>query len=898
MAFNNNRSWRLRFIDIDNSYVVNESDDEIIGYFVCRAPKGNQRPTYFPKDNSGAIDALVGVGSANWPDILEAQAFNKEYPCYISAPAGSSKIYKSHLGGFYLTINGIYKFYNVESKSDLENTTGNAFKVKVIPGEEEKFDSSFASKKSEIVIAGPTLTDYTPTESEVGYGFVSTKKDDTWYISIKKPAKLNVTAIDYDEMRKGLVSAAGTDTTYWGDEDGLWSFSGNTAKYTDFGHVYSAEEKAEAGFNPLKDWIGDEAFEAVGDDMGKLISLLVNGYVAASDDENVSIAFGLQGLFFYQVDIHDDVIAYFMQKSPTETQTLIDITSIGYDKYYYERLLNYAPYKIDENKHLTVNTDGLTLSDLEQAELKEAIEGNEYLGFYDPEKPEAGIKYIGKRNDDDEDDVYYEISGDLNTKYLAFQDTLAGSKVASIYHKFYKPVEGDDVRHIFTEEEDIEIWGTIDGPLNYEAGLTAGTSVPVSPTFNQITLSCSEEVYTGQTTSGGTFTGSLDENGKNSYGNSNYFLDVLSDDDFSFLEVRILRKLGDKADDLDENGFWNKKRVIDPYDIDKDGTSPTETKFYVEGDRYCTLVMQQNLVLGKLGGDWNDNYKQIIADGLEEATLGEYDDAFLFVEPTGQECFKPALAKIARAQQNAAVISPKLLTPNSKGIVTNTIASKVVVTDRTSEGCNCLYAGEFEVKDDVTKKKYWRKPVGSVAKMFARIYDKRYGGAAPAWINENGLGGQLDDFTAIRSRYQLDEDAEKTLDEKGINPIVMTAQEGVMIVSQKTNRDPNFKSDWSYIGHALSFLLVRRNIRDEVMRPQVMKPINSYYMQKRTEQVNGILSKRLSGDNPVWTDATVDIEGVNNEYTKANRDFVIEVAITCTPFSETVTLRLVHNLAA
>lgn len=898
MAFNNNRSWRLRFIDIDNSYVVNESDDEIIGYFTVRAPKGNQRPTYFPKENSGAIDALIGVGSANWPDILEAQAFNAEYPCYISAPPGSSKIYQSHLGGFYLTDNGIYKFYNVESKNDLENGTGNAFKVKVVPGEEEEFDSYYETRRTEVVVAGPGLTDYTPTESDVGYGFISTKNDTEWYISFKKPAKLNVTAIDYDTMRIGLVSATGTDTTYWGDEDGLWSFSGNTAKYENFGREYSAEEKADPDWNPLKDWIGDEAYDAVKDDMSLLVSLLYNGAVKIDDDTAVSIAFGIQGLFFYQVDIQDNVIAYWMQKSCTEAQTLIDISAIGYDKYYYEKLLNYAPYSIDDDQHITINTDGLNLSDLEQAQLKEDIEDNEYLGFYNPAKPEKGIIYIGKRNDDDEDNVYYEITGDLNTKYLAFQNALVGNKISSIYHKFYKPTEGDDVAHIYTEEEDIEIWGTIDGPLNYEAGITSGTSVPTNPNFNNITISCSEEVYTGETTSGGTFTGSLDEQGTNTYGNPNYFLDVISDDDFSFLEVRILRKFGDNSDDLDDQGFWTKKRVIDPYDIDKDGTSPTEVKFYVEGDRYATLVEQQNLVLGKLGGDWNDNYKQIIADSLEEATLGEYDDAFLFVEPTGQTAFKPALAKIAKVQTNAAVISPYLMEPNDKGIITDVIASKAIVTDRTNEGCNCLYAGEFEVKDDVTKKKYWRKPVGSIAKMFARIYDFRYGGTAPAWLNENGLGGQLTDVSAIRSRYQFSEDAEKILDEKGINPIVMTSQEGVMMVSQKTNRDPNLKSDWSYIGHALSFLLVRRNIRDDVMRAQVMKPINTYYMNLRTDQVNAILGKRLSGENPVWTAATCDITGVNNEYTKANRDFVIEVAITCTPFSETVTLRLVHNLAA
>jgi hypothetical protein len=136
------------------------------------------------------------------------------------------------------------------------------------------------------------------------------------------------------------------------------------------------------------------------------------------------------------------------------------------------------------------------------------------------------------------------------------------------------------------------------------------------------------------------------------------------------------------------------------------------------------------------------------------------------------------------------------------------------------------------------------------------------------------------------------------LDKKGINPIVLAGDDGVMIVSQKTTRDPNLLSDWSWLGHALSFLRVRREIRDQVMRPQIMKPINKYYFGIRQEQVDNILAKRLSGKNPIWTAASCDIAGVNNAYTKANRDFVIEVQITVTPFSETVTLRMVHNLQA
>ena len=897
MAFNNKRSWRLRYVDIDKSFVVNETEDEVIGYFAIRAPKGNQRPVYFAKNNSDAIDALVGVPSANWPDIYEVKAFNEEYPCYVSAPAGSSPAYPSYFGGFYLTKSGIQKFYKVATKEELEKGTGNAFNVKVVPGKENKFKADFEDKLTKIKVFGPTVPAYTPAEGELGYGFfeMETTTDGSYGISFTKNKKLDVESIDYDTMRNGLVSSAGTDVTYWGDEDGLWAFKGNTATLTDFGREYSAEDKAKEDFNPLADWIGAENFDAVKDSAEDLAALLLNGGVNV-DGEEYSIAFGIQSTFTFAVSIEDEVLAYWFQQSPTEEKTQVEISSIGYDKYYYEKLLNYAPYDVDEYKksgHLVV--DKTNISGDHAEELATVLEANEYLGFYNPSRPTAGVKFIGKYTEDEETgEVYYAVTSDLNTRFVSFQDALDGQIVDSVYHVFYRPDAGDNVVHVLTEEEEIELWGEIDGPVNYQNDLSAMKAVPVNPDFNNITIEVKETVN-NKTVSGGTFVGSLDPNGTNTYGNKNYYPELIADDD-TFVCVRVLRKFGDDSTDLDSHGFWQHSRIIDPYDLDKDGATPNIKKFYIEGDRYTTLVMQSNLAMRKMGGIWNDNYKQIIIDGLTEAQLGEYDDAWIFVECTGQECFKPYIAKIASIQENAATISPKILEPNEKGIVTDAIANKVVVTDRVNESANALFAGEFEVYDEVTKTKFWRQPIGSVAKMIARILDKRYGGAAPMWINEGDIGGQLTDVDAKRSRYQIAEDAEKTLDKKGINPIVMAGDEGVMIVSQKTTRDPNMLSDWSWLSSALSFLRVRREIRDKVMRQQVGKPINGYYMSKRQGQVDAILAKRLQGDSPVWESATCDIAGVNNAYTKANRDFVIEVQITVTPTSETVTLRLVHNM--
>jgi hypothetical protein len=80
------------------------------------------------------------------------------------------------------------------------------------------------------------------------------------------------------------------------------------------------------------------------------------------------------------------------------------------------------------------------------------------------------------------------------------------------------------------------------------------------------------------------------------------------------------------------------------------------------------------------------------------------------------------------------------------------------------------------------------------------------------------------------------------------------------------------------------------------MIPQILKPINEYWMGIRQMQVDGILAKRTSGTSPIWATAICDIAGQNTPYTKAQRNFVIRVTVKVNVFSETVTL-ILENVA-
>ena len=88
----------------------------------------------------------------------------------------------------------------------------------------------------------------------------------------------------------------------------------------------------------------------------------------------------------------------------------------------------------------------------------------------------------------------------------------------------------------------------------------------------------------------------------------------------------------------------------------------------------------------------------------------------------------------------------------------------------------------------------------------------------------------------------------------------------------------------------MSFDVCKREIRDNVMKPQLVKKINPFYINKRQGQVNRILAKRTSGDNPIWSYANSDVDKANTEYTKAQKIFMIPVEVRVFPFSEKVRL--------
>ena len=207
------------------------------------------------------------------------------------------------------------------------------------------------------------------------------------------------------------------------------------------------------------------------------------------------------------------------------------------------------------------------------------------------------------------------------------------------------------------------------------------------------------------------------------------------------------------------------------------------------------------------------------------------------------------------------------------------------------------YCNEFWMTEAYNSTSYWNIPIGSIAGMLSRIMDFRLGGAAPMFTNEGNpaVGGQLNK-SVIRQKYNFDATSLDTLDAAGVNPLILDTFYGLMITSQKTAQSALNLTDWSYLGHQMSFDLFEAEVRQNVMLPQIGKLIDPFHMQMRKSQVQTLLNKRLAGPTTIWTDAKVFVQEVNTPDTMAQNNFMIKVRVKVTPFSEIVTL-LFENVA-
>ncbi len=958
-------SWRLLFVDIDSSFSVSTESSTIKGYMVVRAPKGEKSPYYFEKGNMEAIYAMVGVPTANWPDLYEAEAFNQEYGLYISAPAGSSKKYPSYFGGSYVTSKGLIPFYNITGKDVVDYTQmvqvgfetaqgyKSASKVNVIVNTQGVGGSSGYSIGSKIdgtkdnialYITGIPASMWANVQemginywgddesgfNEGVYYYSVNKVDHKLYVEnsddeavtdyycgvwlkaadgtysviiggnswILNSSSMNSQSAVLASLKELGIAATSTNTSddsdaplltltnLLGNVENLVANGGTKApkwdlivQYLEQGNSLTVDASSVEGETTAATQIDTDKFL----DVEFIVTDVAGNKTAYTTTSSyTSPANRYEGLTWL-LNIKSCCYGYIVQKSACETTTNVQISSIGYDKWVYDEAvpLIFGPKMKDVSRTVLDsinfnNDDNLFF----YVEISYANDGTPIM----PEKKALTKKlklYTYNSEAEDTLTTLAKTCSDIGDAYETQSILIYGDYiVANVASGLATAVSGTNTTDLQVDHEIMYVVSA----SNFQFEVEDDDNYPLKKdiNYNTMTFKVTEEVYPGEQMNGGEFTGSFNEKGKDSYGANIYWPNVLNDDDMTFVEIHP-----DKVfdEDCDDHGIYTGTRIVDDkltYDL-TNTLVPTTYNLELKGQRYCTYAVNQNISDGTTGGSWRDEFQMIVKQGWTEAFDSQYDDVYIFMDPTGQEFVHTQQASLVMTHKLAIAISPKIVT---QAEFTN--PNKMTVTGRSKQCAQ--FAGEFQYYDSYTGKSFWMMPIGDVGLMCARIYDFKMGGWPPAWYNYNDMGGQLP-RAILKARWNFSDSATKIMDTKGINPIVYNADDGLMVVSSKTTQDPNNLTDWSYLEHVMAFLLCKRDIRDNVMRQQIKKPIDDYWMGVRQTQVDAILAKRTTGSNKIWTAATCDVAGVNTDITKAARKFVIYVKVKVTPFSEYVELQ-------
>ena len=954
-------SWRLLFVDIDSSFSVSTESSTIKGYMVVRAPKGETSPYYFEKGNMTAIYAMIGVPTANWPDLYEAEAFNQEYGLYISAPAGSSKKYPSYFGGAYITSKGLIDFYNVTGKDVIDYTQMVQVGFEDAQGYEKTTVNVIVNPKGvggsggyalngkidgtkdniALYITGIEAKQWASIQ-EIGINYwgdeTSGFNEGTYYYSVNKvDHKLYIENAEGEAVTDyycgvWVKAADGTYSVIIGGNSwilaegsslttqsavlaelenlGIKATSTNTYENTDaplltLTDLFTNIENLCANVTTYK-WSevvaylesgnkltvtnteADGTETAVADfDESKFFNVefvvtdSLGNKTAYTTAESYTSPFNRYQGLTWLLNVKPFTYGYIVQKSAAEVTTKVSISSIGYDKWLYDVAVPviFGPKLKDVSRDLLNSID---FNNDDNLFLYCEVSYDSSTPIMPEEKAVSKKLKLYQYNSDAEDSLttLAKTCTDVGEAYETQSLLIYGDYIVSMNDGKAVGITPTNTTSLQIDHEILYVVSA----SNFQIEKEDDDNYPLKKdiNFNTMTFKVMEEVYPGEMMNGGEFTGSFNENGKDSYGANIYWPNVLNDDDMSFIEIHPDKTFDE---DLDSHGIYTGTRIVDDkltYDLTHT-LVPTTFDLKLKGQRYVTHAVEQNIKDGTTGGSWRDEFQMVVKQGWTEAFDSQYDDVYIFMDPTGEEFVHTQHASLVMTHKLAIAISPKNIT---KAEFTN--PSKITVTGRSRQ--TAQFAGEFQYYDAYTGKSFWMKPIGDVGLMCARIYEFKMGGWPPAWYNYNNMGGQLP-RAVLKARWNFSDTATKIMDEKGINPIVYNSDDGLMVTSSKTTEDPNNLTDWSYLEHVMAFLLCKRDIRDNVMRQQIKKPIDDYWMGVRQTQVEAILAKRTTGSNKIWTKAICDIAGVNTDITKAARKFVIYVKVKVTPFSEYVELR-------
>lgn len=193
-----------------------------------------------------------------------------------------------------------------------------------------------------------------------------------------------------------------------------------------------------------------------------------------------------------------------------------------------------------------------------------------------------------------------------------------------------------------------------------------------------------------------------------------------------------------------------------------------------------------------------------------------------------------------------------------------------------------LYFGYFKIQNnysndgDVT----WI-PMGEVAKRHADAIKYSYGGLATAWVDENGVGGQLTSGRILKAVYSISENDSYEMDINRINPIVYDYTYGPMITSRRTTVMDD--SDYSFNDYSGIFDYILKRVVTNVLPYQNVKFNDADHRRVVKNKIEGIASPLTVAPYNVLNAYLVKCDAENNSQTQLDKEeFHVDMAVQVT----------------
>lgn len=264
----------------------------------------------------------------------------------------------------------------------------------------------------------------------------------------------------------------------------------------------------------------------------------------------------------------------------------------------------------------------------------------------------------------------------------------------------------------------------------------------------------------------------------------------------------------------------------------------------------------------------------------------------LFFDATGSE---DAVTELEDIRNNYHQYS-RVLVPLYTSDPTSTTEALEAIDHIPANRGFSAYWGEFEIDNPYSNEHPTLQgvPMGSIAVRHSDAISLSYGGLAVAWIDENGVGGQLSGSRLIRGLADPSEDELKTLDENRINPVIYDDTYGPMILSRRTTYTDY--SDYSFNDYSGIIDYCVKNIIKNALPYQLVKMNDATHRATVRNRIDSILRPLTVAPYNVLRAYAIKCDSENNtDEVMANEEFVVEVAIQVTSKSRTITLTFINT---